>query len=73
MKGRRQGQRGFALIDVLVALLIASISLLAVLGGVALSARAARFGRQKLVEIVTARNENALHRKLSFIPEIIPK
>ena len=64
---------GFALIDVLVALLIATMALLAVLGGIALSARAARAGRQRLIEIVAARSEDALQQRLSFVQEIFPK
>ncbi len=57
---------GFALLDVLVALLLSSISLLAVIGGIALSARAARATRQRLIEIVTARNQDAREQRLSF-------
>ena len=57
---------GFALLDVLVALLLSSISLLAVIGGIALSARAARATRQRLIEIVTARNQDAREQRFSF-------
>jgi Tfp pilus assembly protein PilV len=77
MKRRRSGPRsgtgGFALIDVLVALLISTMALLAVLGGIALSARAARATRQKLVEIVATRNQNAQQQRLSFVQETFPK
>ncbi len=73
MKRRRRRPDGFALIDVLVALLISTMALLAVLGGIALSARAARAGRQRLVEVVAARNQNALQQRLSFAQEIFPK
>ena len=73
MRGRRVNQRGFALIDVLVALLISSVALLAVIGGIALSARAARATRQKLVEIVATRNQNAQQQRLSFVQETFPK
>ena len=68
---RRRG--GFALIDVLVALLISTMALLAVLGGIALSARAARATRQTLVEIVATRNQNAQQQRLSFVQETFPK
>jgi Tfp pilus assembly protein PilV len=64
---------GFALIDVLVALLISSIALLAVLGGIALSARTARAARQRFMQIVAARNQDASEQRLQFIQETIPK
>ena len=67
----RQG--GFALIDVLVALLISSIALLAVLGGIGLSARTARAARQRFIQIVAARNQDASEQQLSFVQETLPK
>ena len=71
MKGRHPN--GFALLDVLVALLISSLALLTVFGGIALSARAARAARQRLIQIVTARNQYAIEQRLSFIQEIFPE
>ena len=73
MRGRRVNQRGFALIDVLVALLISSVALLAVIGGIALSARAARATRIRFIQLVTARNQDASEQRLSFVTEILPK
>ena len=64
---------GFALIDVLVALLISSIALLAILGGIALSARAARAARQRFIEIVASRNQYAIQQRLLFIQQTISK
>jgi Tfp pilus assembly protein PilV len=69
--GRRD--RGFALLDVLVALLISSMALLAVLGGISLSARAARAARQRLIQIVASRNQDASEQKLSFVGENLPR
>jgi Tfp pilus assembly protein PilV len=69
--GRRD--RGFALLDVLVALLISSMALLAVIGGISLSARAARATRQRLIQIVASRNQDASEQKLSFVTEDLPR
>lgn len=69
--GRRD--RGFALLDVLVALLISSLALLAVLGGISLSARAARATRQRLIQLVASRNQDASEQKLSFVSENLPR
>jgi len=71
--GFARHEGGYALIDVLVALLISSIALLAVLGGIALSARTARATRQRFIQIVTARNKDASEQQLSFIQETLPK
>jgi Tfp pilus assembly protein PilV len=68
---RRAG--GYALIDVLVALLVSSIALLAVLGGIALAARTARAARQRFVEIVATRNQYATGQHLSFVQDTISK
>jgi Tfp pilus assembly protein PilV len=64
---------GFALLDVLVALLISSMALLAVVGGISLSARAARATRQRLIQIVVSRNQDASEQKLSFVGENLPR
>jgi len=68
---RRRG--GFALIDVLVALMISSIALLAVLGGIALAARTARATRQRLIQEVAARNRYASEQRLSFTQKTVPQ
>jgi Tfp pilus assembly protein PilV len=64
--------RGFALLDVLVALLISSIALLAVLGGIALAARTARTARQRFEQLVAARNQDASEQRLRFTQEALP-
>ena len=64
---------GFALLDVLVALLISSLALLAVVGGIALSARAARATRQRLIQMVSSRNQDASEQRLSFYTENLPR
>jgi Tfp pilus assembly protein PilV len=71
--GRPRKQRGYALIDVLVALMISSIALLAVLGGIALSARTARASRQRLLEEIAARNRYASEQRLSFVQKTAPQ
>lgn len=69
----RRRSRGFALVDALVALLISVLALLTVFGGIALSARAARAGRTRLIQIVSARNQDAIGQRLSFIQQIVPE
>ena len=68
---RRRG--GFALIDVLVALMISSIALLAVLGGIALAARTARATRQRLIQAVAARNQYASEQRLTYVQKTAPQ
>ncbi len=64
---------GFALLDVLVALMISSIALLAVLGGISLSARTARATRQRLLQAVAARNQYASEQRLSYVQKTAPQ
>ena len=64
---------GFALIDVLVALMISSIALLAVLGGIGLSARTARATRQRLIQAVAARNQYASEQRLTYVQKTTPQ
>jgi Tfp pilus assembly protein PilV len=59
-------QRGFALLDVLVALLIASAALLTILGGAGLSARSGRKAEQRILELIAARSAEALTRAVIF-------
>ncbi len=73
---RRDGfarRGGFALIDVLVALMISSIALLAVLGGIGLSARTARATRQRLIQAVAARNQYASEQRLTYVQKTAPQ
>ncbi len=64
---------GFALIDVLVALMISTIALLAVLGGIALSARTARATRQRFLQEAAARNQYANEQPLRFVQKTAPQ
>jgi Tfp pilus assembly protein PilV len=64
---------GFALVDVLVALMISTIALLAVLGGIALSARTARVTRQRLLQAVAARNQYVSEQRLRFVQKTAPQ
>ncbi len=71
--GPARRRAGFALIDVLVALMVSTIALLAVLGGIALSARTARVTRQRFLEAVTARNQYASELRLRFVQKTAPQ
>jgi Tfp pilus assembly protein PilV len=65
----RKLQRGFVLLDVLVALLIASTALLSALGGIALAARACRNGERRILELIAERNEDAQNRAVTYSAE----
>ena len=65
----REAQRGSALLDVLVALLIASTALLSVLGGVALAARACREGERRTLALIAARSEDARKQTVTYSAE----
>jgi Tfp pilus assembly protein PilV len=72
-RGIARPNGGFALVDVLVALMISTIALLAVLGGIALSARTARATRQHFLQAVTARNLYASEQPLRFVQKTAPQ
>ena len=65
----RKSQRGSALLDVLVALLIASTALLSVVGGVALAARTCRKGELRTLELIAARSEDARKQTVTYSAE----
>ncbi len=69
MKRRRRRDAGSVLLDVMVALLIASTSLLILLGGIALSARSAVRARERLVELIAARNEIAQRQNQPYFQD----
>ncbi len=58
----RRWQRGYILLDLLIALLIGSLAVLLLLGGVALAARTARGVRERAVRQVEARSHEAQSR-----------
>ena len=65
---RRRGDDGFALMDVLVGTLIASIALATTLGGIALGARAVRRVDAAVRAFIEVENEEAQGRRLVFQP-----
>jgi Tfp pilus assembly protein PilV len=65
----RGPQRGSILLDVLVALLIASTALLSALGGVAMAARASRNGERRILELVAERSRDARDRAVTYSAE----
>ena len=65
---RRRRDDGFALMDVLVATLVAGIALSAALGGIALAARTARGVEARVHAFIEVENEDAKGRRLVFQP-----
>jgi|PlaIllAssembly_1097288.scaffolds.fasta_scaffold97530_3 type II secretory pathway component PulJ len=65
---RRRGDDGFALMDVLVATLIASIALATTLGGIALAGRTMRAVDSRVHAFIEVENEEAQGRRLVFQP-----
>ncbi len=61
--------KGFVLIDVLSALLIATVAILLTLSSIALAARTARLVKERVIQLVSTRNENVKERETLFSPE----
>lgn len=62
----KKSQRGSALLDVLVALLIASTALLSILGGVALAARTSQNSERRILALIGARSEDARKQAVTY-------
>ena len=65
----KRTQRGSVLLDVLVALLIASTALLLSLGGIALAARTSQTSERRILELIADRSEHARNRTKIFTAE----
>ena len=65
---KRRGSDGFALLDVLVGVLIASVALVSMFGGIALAGRTTRGIGERLAALVRMENEDAQGRRLVFAP-----
>jgi len=61
--------KGFVLIDVLSALLIAAVAILLTLSSIALAARTAKLAKDRAIQLVSTRNENVNKRETVFSPE----
>ena len=61
--------KGFVLIDVLSALLIASVAILLTLSSIALAARTAKLAKERVIELISTRNENVNKRETLFLSE----
>lgn len=61
--------KGFVLIDVLSALLIATVAILLTLSSIALAARTAKLVKERVIQLVLTRNENVKERETLFYPE----
>ncbi|HEB11960.1 MAG TPA: hypothetical protein ENI06_12200 [Spirochaetales bacterium] len=61
--------KGFVLIDVLSALLIATVAILLTLSSIALAARTAKLVKERVIQLISTRNENVKERETLFYPE----
>jgi len=69
VRSKKRYRKGFILIDVLVALLLMSFSLIVIFGNIALAARNAALSRQRLNRLITERNERAEKKTVRFYKE----
>ena len=61
--------KGFVLIDVLSALLIATVAILLTLSSIALAARTAKLAKERVIRLISTRNENVDKRETVFFSE----
>ena len=66
---KKNGEGGFILIDVLVALVIASVSFVVVFSNIAVAARQTAKTREKLLSLISARNQTVEQRHVTFTNE----
>jgi type II secretory pathway pseudopilin PulG len=66
LDGKKKKGNGFILIDVLVALVIASVSFAVIFGNIAIAARQAAKTRGKLHTLIATRNEAVEQRHVTF-------
>lgn len=71
LKAKGKGSRGTVLLDVLVGLFIATTALLVILGSIALAARIAKQSQERVIQLITSRNEYAEQRKVVFTEELL--
>jgi type II secretory pathway pseudopilin PulG len=64
--GRQRRENGYILIDVLVALVITSVSFVLIFGNISVAARHTARTRDKLNALIAARNETVQHRHVTF-------
>jgi type II secretory pathway pseudopilin PulG len=62
----KNGEKGFILIDVLVALVIACVSFAVIFGNIAAAARQAAKAQEKLHALIVTRNEAVEQRHVTF-------
>jgi competence protein ComGC len=66
---KRRNECGFVLLDVLVGLLLVSISLLVIFGNIALASRNAGLLSERLERLIAERNERAKNTQVRFFEE----
>jgi type II secretory pathway pseudopilin PulG len=64
--GGKNREKGFILLDVLVALVIASVSFVVIFGNIAAASRQAVTARERLASLIAARNEGVEQRHVTF-------
>jgi hypothetical protein len=58
--GRRNGERGYVLLDALIALVIVFVGLAACMGGIGLAGRMAARERERVILMIEERNAQAM-------------
>ena len=61
--------KGFVLIDVLSALLIAVVAILLTLSSITLAARTAKLAKERVIQLISTRNENVKKKETLFFSE----
>jgi len=69
MRLRCRSEAGFVLLDVIVSLLLVSVSLLVIFGNIALASRNAGLLRERLQQLISERNERAENTRVRFFEE----
>ena len=67
---RKKSKNGFVLLDVLIALLIAGTALVITLGDIAFAARTVKLSKDRIIELISTRNENAYNKEIIFSQEL---
>jgi competence protein ComGF len=69
VKRRCRSEAGFVLLDVLVGLILVSVSLLVIFGNIALASKNAGLLRERLELLISERNERAENTQIRFFKE----
>jgi competence protein ComGC len=67
--GKTEGDRGFVLIDVLVALVIASVAFVIIIANISIATRHTAKVRERMHELISVRNLYTVQRNLIYFDE----